>query len=65
MKHPKIINALDIVSQEFFGRPRKISIEDAKCAVCGREALSFRDELSAKEFDISGLCQTCQDKTFN
>ncbi|MBU3895913.1 hypothetical protein KKG36_01160 [Patescibacteria group bacterium] len=65
MKRPEIINALDVISQKFFGRPRKISIEDAKCVVCGREALSFKDELSAKEFDISGLCQTCQDNTFD
>lgn len=25
----------------------------------------FRDELSAKEYNISGLCQKCQDKVFN
>ena len=24
----------------------------------------FKDELSVKEFGISGLCQTCQDKIF-
>ncbi len=24
----------------------------------------FADELSAKEYRISGLCQSCQDKTF-
>ena len=26
---------------------------------------SFKDDLSKKEFLISGLCQECQDKTFN
>lgn len=24
----------------------------------------FRDELSKKEYQISGFCQSCQDKTF-
>lgn len=27
--------------------------------------LYFRDELSRKEFDISGMCQRCQDEVFN
>lgn len=39
-----------------------------KCAFCsgvvnGRE--DFRDDLSCKEFQISGLCQSCQDETFS
>ncbi len=28
------------------------------------ENLNFKDELSQKEFKISGLCQKCQDETF-
>ena len=36
------------------------------CVTCSgpvdREAL--RDELSRREFDISGMCQDCQDATF-
>lgn len=31
---------------------------------CGKPATQFRDELSRKEFTISGLCQTCQDRFF-
>ena len=31
---------------------------------CSVDTDAFRDELSAKEFTISGLCQECQDKTF-
>lgn len=31
---------------------------------CGQPAESFRDELSRKEFNISGLCQKCQDAIF-
>lgn len=31
---------------------------------CGQLATEFRDEISKKEFSISGLCQKCQDKVF-
>jgi len=36
------------------------------CPFCGRPVrkTAFRDEISLKEFGISGLCQSCQDKTF-
>lgn len=31
---------------------------------CGGPAADFRDELSAREYRISGLCQNCQDEIF-
>jgi len=37
------------------------------CPFCAKQidpGKEFRDELSRKEFAISGLCQKCQDKTF-
>lgn len=36
------------------------------CPSCGIAANpgDFRDPISLREFDISGYCQTCQDKTF-
>lgn len=37
------------------------------CPFCGKEINidnEFRDELSIKEYHISGLCQACQDKVF-
>ena len=34
------------------------------CALCGKEVEGFNDQLSAKEFRISHLCQDCQDATF-
>lgn len=39
----------------------------AKCPFCGQEIdiNSFKDELSLKEFKISGLCQECQDDFFD
>jgi len=31
---------------------------------CGKEITGFKDQLSAKEYTISGLCQGCQDSVF-
>lgn len=44
---------------------KTIEEDEAKvCVWCRKNAGGFRDELSAREFKISGLCQECQDKTF-
>ena len=45
-------------------RSRKESIEQNICTWCGEPANKFSDELSQKEYSISGFCQKCQDKTF-
>ena len=34
------------------------------CAVCAQPATEFTDELSRKEYTISGMCQACQDGVF-
>ena len=41
-------------------------MEKPKCPWCGKEIDidSFKDQLSVKEFQISGLCQKCQDEFF-
>lgn len=42
--------------------------EEYKCPICGKVFNSveneFRNEISVKEFNISGLCQSCQDNVF-
>jgi len=47
---------------------RKIAILEFKCLPppigCGEFVAEFKDELSAKEYEISGLCQACQDAIF-
>lgn len=37
-----------------------------KCVWCGLifKIEDLRNEISKREFEISGLCQECQDKTF-
>lgn len=40
------------------------SITEKICPICKKPAHEFRDELSKKEHEISGLCQLCQDEVF-
>ena len=62
------MNELDKAKEEMaftlFGRSRTLAIAGNGCVKCGESAVDFRDELSRKEFGISGLCQGCQDGIF-
>lgn len=44
-------------------------VENNRCASkpfgCGMPITQFRDALSKKEYQISGLCQSCQDAFFD
>jgi len=35
-----------------------------RCGFCNAHVQSLRDELSVKEYEISALCQDCQDAVF-
>ena len=63
-KSPAMKTFLDGLSTDMFGRAREASILDNCCVVCGNAVDRFRDNLSLKEYQISGMCQMCQDKTF-
>lgn len=41
-------------------------IEECRCPFCKKPVImsEFVDELSIKEFNISGICQKCQDSFF-
>lgn len=39
-------------------------IRSSICPTCMGPAGEFRDSLSRKEFEISGMCQKCQDGVF-
>lgn len=64
LKSGTIAAVLNSLSTELFGRNLTDSIKGNVCVCCGKPADAFRDQLSAKEFTISGFCQTCQDDTF-
>ena len=39
-------------------------IEANLCPVCGGPTSEFRTALSRREYEISGMCQACQDDVF-
>lgn len=40
------------------------AIAEGRCPMCGQEITEFRNALSQREYEISGMCQHCQDSVF-
>ena len=57
--------AIDEFLTRITGQSRKAQIMQDACAFCGGEAKEFADDLSRREYEISGICQSCQDKAFS
>jgi hypothetical protein len=55
---------LETLGQMAFGHSRKDSMAKGVCVQCGKPPVQFKDAVSRREFEISGLCQTCQDLFF-
>lgn len=53
------------LADEIFGITRVPGYCIPKPIGCGELISDFNDELSAREYEISGLCQSCQDRVFN
>ena len=62
------MNELDKFKEEVafkvFGRSKVLAVAGNQCVKCGELATNFSDEISRKEYGISGLCQCCQDEIF-
>ena len=52
------------MGMQMFGRSRTVAMHNGQCVKCGEFNLEFKDEISRKEYGISGLCQCCQDIVF-
>ena len=60
-------NPINSMLSSIFGVDRVQTITEAFCVSCdseGNNAASFRDDISRKEYAISGMCQSCQDDIF-
>ena len=44
--------------------PSRKNMDVGKCVTCGKQVTTFRNEISKKEYRISGMCQECQDGVF-
>jgi len=49
---------------DLFGRTKADAHKNKICLQCGGPATEFQNALSAREYQISGLCQKCQDELF-
>ena len=47
-----------------FGKERRVAKKTQTCVICKGPAEVFKDALSKREFEISRMCQGCQDKVF-
>jgi hypothetical protein len=56
---------IDEIAKEVFGTTRAEALADGKCVACAATNLVFKDDLSKREFAISGFCQKCQDEFFD
>ena len=58
--------AINEFISDITGIDRVATIKEDKCVSCKTSVFKlendFRDALSLREYNISGLCQTCQDK---
>lgn len=66
MKTPKMKEFLNNYTEKVFGKPLNDCKKELKCVICHAsiDVNKFRDNLSIKEWTISGMCQKCQDKIF-
>lgn len=65
MKKPmsdKTLEIRDFIEFVMFGTKR--AIEEHKCPSCKQLIGEFRNAISRREYEISGLCQKCQDGVF-
>lgn len=65
MKHPEMESFLEDISLELFGRSAGVAKATQSCVSCGGAASEFKDAVSKKEYEISHLCQKCQDEIFS
>lgn len=67
MKETQKAPAMDYFIRTLMGKDRAVILRNGLCMTCDRQGnddASFRDELSKKEYAISGMCQFCQDDFF-
>ena len=60
IKNPSI----DKVLTQMMGKNRLDTVRESLCMTCDGYATEFKDEISKKEYTISGMCQDCQDRVF-
>ena len=60
LKSPEI----EAMLSKLTGVSRVGAVAESSCATCSGEAKTFRNDISRKEYTISGMCQECQDSVY-
>ena len=60
----KFHELLECLSSNNYRANYCIAKSKCSCIMCGKEAGEFRDAATRLEYDISALCQECQDACF-
>jgi hypothetical protein len=55
---------IDDLLTSLSGISRQDAAKQEICTWCKQSIGTFKDKLSIREYQISGLCQKCQDNTF-
>ena len=65
-KSPEIKEFFDVVAEKNFGKSKTDAENEKVCVFCHKpiEMKNFRNEISIREYRISGICQKCQDDMF-
>ena len=65
-KNPEIKKFLDNFTGIHFGNTKTDAENEKVCVFCHKsiEMKDFRNEISTREYRISGICQKCQDDVF-
>ncbi len=64
-RNPNLQNFLDNFQTKTFGITTEQAQAKGVCPVCGKPITGFKDEISQKEYAITGYCQDCQDEVFD
>ena len=60
----QLTETTEALAKTFAGLSRSEALEAGKCVMCGEKHKGFRDVPSEREYNISAICQTCQDGMF-
>lgn len=56
---------VDEAAMSAFGRTRTEAEEKGICVSCGKKPEQFRDKASEREWQITLMCQSCQDAFYS
>ena len=63
-RDPKVQETLDNLADLLGLMPQTEAAPKQLCIHCRKIATHFKDEISAREYQITGFCQECQDWVF-